>query len=73
MRKKNIVRATVIGAVLALAIPGIAWASTTATAYTPGSTNFPSQVAGALMKTDAQCGSGNASGGGVIEPFRATD
>jgi hypothetical protein len=66
MRKKNIVKATMVGAALALVIPGIAYAATTATAYTPGSTNFANQVAGALLKTDVQCGSGNVSGGGVI-------
>lgn len=66
MRKKNIVKATVVGAALALVIPGVAYASTSATAYTPGSTNFPNAAGGALLKTAAQCGSGLVSGGGAI-------
>lgn len=66
MRKKNIGKAVVIGASLALVIPGVAYASTTATVETPGATTFTNAAAGALLTTAAQCPSGLISGGGVI-------
>lgn len=65
MRKRNVVKAAVVGAALTLAVPGIAYASTTATVTTPGTTSFNAPGAGVLLKTDAQCSSGLISGGGV--------
>jgi hypothetical protein len=65
MRKRNVARAVVVGAALALALPGIAYASTTATVTTPGTTSWTNPGNGALLKTDAQCSSGLMSGGGV--------
>jgi hypothetical protein len=65
MRKRNIAKAAVIGAALALAVPGIAYASTTATVTTPGTTSSTNPGPGALLKTNAHCASGLVSGGGV--------
>lgn len=66
MRKRNVVaKAVVVGAALALVVPGIAHASTTATVTTPGTTSFMNPGNGALLKTDAQCSSGLISGGGA--------
>ena len=66
MRKRNVVKAAIAGAALALIIPGIAYATTTATVSTPGATTFTAPGAGVLLKTDAHCSSGLASGGGVL-------
>lgn len=65
MRKRNVIKAVVCGAALALVIPGIAYASTTATVANPGTTSWTSPGNGALLTTDAQCSSGLISGGGV--------
>jgi hypothetical protein len=65
MRKRNVVKAAVVGAALTLVVPGIAYASTTATVTTPGTTPFSAPGAGALLKTAAHCASGLISGGGV--------
>ena len=65
MRKRNVAKAAIAGAALALVIPGIAYATTTATVSTPGATTFTAPGAGVLLKTDAHCSSGLASGGGV--------
>lgn len=66
MRKRNIVKAAVFGAALALVIPGIAYASTAGTVATPGASSWTAPGNGALLKTDAQCSSGLNSGGGVL-------
>jgi len=55
----------VFGAALALIVPGIAYASTSATVATPGTSSWSSPGAGVLLKTDANCGSGLISSGGV--------
>lgn len=65
MRRHIIATATVVGAALALALPTVAYASTTATVVTPGTTSWSNPGAGVLLKTDAHCSSGLVSGGGV--------
>ncbi len=66
MRRRNVVKAVVAGAVLALVIPGIAAAATSSTVRTPGSTAWNNPGAGAEKVTDADCTAGElASGGGV--------
>jgi hypothetical protein len=66
MRKRNVLStAAVLGAALTIALTGTAYASTTATVATPGTTSWSNPGGGALLKTDAHCSSGLASGGGV--------
>lgn len=65
MRRRNVVKAAVFGAALALAVPGLAAASTTVTVATPGTTSWTNPGAGVLLSTDANCSSGLMSGGGV--------
>jgi hypothetical protein len=66
MRKRNaLVTAAVCGAALTIALPGVAYASTTATVATPGTTSWSNPGSGALLKTDAHCTIGLVSGGGV--------
>jgi hypothetical protein len=65
MHRGNIVAAAMVGAALALAIPGTAFASTTAAVTTPGTTSWTNPGPGALLKTDAQCSSGLVAGGGA--------
>ncbi|HZS21130.1 MAG TPA: hypothetical protein VFA63_09085 [Pseudonocardiaceae bacterium] len=66
MRRQNIVKAAVVGAALALVIPGIAAASTSSVVRTPGSTPWNMPGAGQEKITDADCNTGElASGGGV--------
>lgn len=66
MRKKNILTAAVVaGVALALALPGVAYASTAATVATPGTTSFIAPGPGALLTTAAHCSSGLVAGGGV--------
>ncbi|MFG2298954.1 hypothetical protein [Streptomyces sp. NPDC048603] len=58
-------KALVIGAVLALAAPGTAYANTVAvTVKTPGATSGPGSTFSEIT-TSAQCGSGLISGGGI--------
>src|SRR5581483_7197001 len=63
--KKNMVKAVVFGAALALVIPGIASASTTATVAAPAASSWTSPGNGALLKSNAQCDSGLVSSGGL--------
>lgn len=67
MRRRNVVKAVVFGAALALVIPGVAYASTTATVATPGASSWTSPGADQLLQPSsaAQCSSGLVSGGGV--------
>ena len=66
MRRKNLMTAAVgAGAALALALPGVAFASTAATVATPGTTSFNAPGPGALLTTAAHCSSGLVAGGGV--------
>jgi hypothetical protein len=66
MRKRNVLfTAAVLGAALTIALTGTAYASTTATVATPGTTSWSNPGSGALLKTDAQCSSGLVSGAGV--------
>lgn len=65
MRKRNVARAAVLGAALALLAPGVADASTTATVATPGTTSWTNPGAGALLATAAHCAGGLVSGGGI--------
>src|SRR5262249_3912601 len=66
MRRKTIRRALVLGALLAVALPGIAYANTiSVTVQTPGATSGPSS-ADSEIETDADCSnSALISGGGV--------
>lgn len=58
-------RALVLSALLALAVPGIAYANTVGvTVKTPGATSGPGSVF-AEISTHADCGSGLVSGGGI--------
>jgi len=59
------VKAVVFGAALALVIPGIASASTTATVAAPAASSWTSPGNGALLKSNAQCDSGLVSSGGL--------
>ncbi|WP_239395696.1 MULTISPECIES: hypothetical protein [unclassified Frankia] len=65
VNKRNLLAAAGVGAVLVLALPGVAFASTTATVATPGTTSWTNPAAGSLLTTSAQCSSGLVSGGGV--------
>jgi hypothetical protein len=66
MRRRNIVKAVVAGAALALVIPGVAAASTSSVVRTPGSTAWNMPGAGQQKITDADCDTGElASGGGA--------
>ncbi|MFB7449604.1 hypothetical protein [Streptomyces sp. NPDC056194] len=58
-------RVLVLGAVLALAVPGTAYANTVSvTVKTPGATNGPAS-ANSEMSTHADCAGGLVSGGGI--------
>lgn len=58
-------RALVMGAVLALAVPGVAYANTVSvTVKTPGATAGPSTTFSEIS-THADCSSGLVSGGGI--------
>lgn len=67
MRRRNVVKAAVLGAALALVVPGFAAATTSATVATPGTTSWTSPGADQLLKptSAAHCSSGLISGGGV--------
>jgi hypothetical protein len=68
MRRRNVVTAVVLGAALALAVPGIAYANTmtSVTVQTPGTSSWSAPGAGVLLKTNAKCATGALiSGGGV--------
>jgi hypothetical protein len=65
MRRRNVIKAAVFGAAVALVIPGIAYASTGATVATPGTTSWSSPGVGARLATNANCASDLISSGGV--------
>lgn len=65
MRGQRVATVTALGALLVLAAPGIAFASTTVTVVA-GSVNHGSTTAGAEDIESAKCESGLASGGGVL-------
>ncbi len=66
MQKRNIVKAMVVGAALALVVPGTAYATPTVTVTTLTTpTTFTAPGNGALLQTSANCSSGLIAGGGV--------
>lgn len=68
MRKKTVRKALLLGALLAVALPGIAYANTVSvTVQTPGATSGPSSTFSEI-ETDADCSNGALiSGGGVTQ------
>lgn len=61
-------RTLLLGAVLALAVPGAAYANTVSvTVKTPGATSGPAG-ANSEISTHADCASGLISGGGITRP-----
>lgn len=66
MRKRNLVKAAVVGAAIALVIPGIAAAATSSVVRTPGSVPWNMPGPGQEKITDQNCDTGElASGGGA--------
>jgi len=68
MRKRNIPKALLLGALLAVALPGIAYANTLCvTVQTPGATSGPTST-NSEIETDADCSTGALiSGGGITQ------
>ncbi|MGH3875218.1 MAG: hypothetical protein ACRDSR_27595 [Pseudonocardiaceae bacterium] len=66
MRKRNVGKAFILGALLAMAVPGIAYANTmSVTVQTPGATSGPGSTFSEIS-THADCANGAlVSGGGI--------